>query len=421
MSETVQVIVEERITADAPKEKNASVNDLHGAESDNALREHITITNFWRHLQIGAVPLTLLPTLAVYGLLTTPLQRNTALLAIAWYALTILSITAGYHRLFSHKAYEGSTILKAALLCLGAGAAEGSCRWWARGHRAHHRYSDTNKDPYGVHRGFLNAHIGWMLFTARYRPGRVDMADLDADPLVRFQHRHYLGMLITFAFMLPISIAGFGWGDWKGGFLFACCLRMTLVHHATFCVNSVAHYFGDAPFDDNRTPRDHIVTAILTHGEGYHNFHHEFPNDYRNAIKWYQYDPTRNFIWVCSQLGFAKNLRRTGDAVVHKSQLQMEQKKLDKRKELVTWPKPDLPNMSSDQFACESKGKLLLLYKGYIHDASLFAEQHPGGKAFVESRRGKDIADSFDGGVYNHSNAARNQLDMLRIARLRDD
>jgi stearoyl-CoA desaturase (delta-9 desaturase) len=78
---------------------------------------------------------------------------------------------------------------------------------------------------------------------------------------------------------------------------------------STFCVNSLAHWLGDTPFDDKHTPRDHLVTALVTIGEGYHNFHHQFPMDYRNAIKWYQYDPTKWFIWVCQQLGLASHLK----------------------------------------------------------------------------------------------------------------
>lgn len=78
---------------------------------------------------------------------------------------------------------------------------------------------------------------------------------------------------------------------------------------STFCVNSLAHWLGETPFDDKHTPRDHLVTALVTIGEGYHNFHHQFPMDYRNAIRWYQYDPTKWFIWVCQQLGLASHLK----------------------------------------------------------------------------------------------------------------
>jgi len=78
---------------------------------------------------------------------------------------------------------------------------------------------------------------------------------------------------------------------------------------STFCVNSLAHWLGESPFDDKHSPRDHLVTALVTIGEGYHNFHHQFPMDYRNAIKWYQYDPTKWFIWVCQQLGLASHLK----------------------------------------------------------------------------------------------------------------
>jgi fatty-acid desaturase len=78
---------------------------------------------------------------------------------------------------------------------------------------------------------------------------------------------------------------------------------------STFCVNSLAHWLGETPFDDKHTPRDHFATALVTIGEGYHNFHHQFPMDYRNAIRWYQYDPTKWFIWACQKLGLASHLK----------------------------------------------------------------------------------------------------------------
>jgi stearoyl-CoA desaturase (Delta-9 desaturase) len=78
---------------------------------------------------------------------------------------------------------------------------------------------------------------------------------------------------------------------------------------STFCVNSLAHWFGEAPFDDKHTPRDHVITALVTIGEGYHNFHHQFPMDYRNAIKWHQYDPTKWFIWTMERIGLAHQLK----------------------------------------------------------------------------------------------------------------
>jgi stearoyl-CoA desaturase (delta-9 desaturase) len=129
--------------------------------------------------------------------------------------------------------------------------------------------------------------------------------------------------MLVMAFMVPTIVCGLGWGDWKGGYVYAGVVRLIFVHHvlsgivvdslfliqSTFCVNSLAHWLGDSPFDDKHTPRDHLVTALVTIGEGYHNFHHQFPMDYRNAIRWYQYDPTKWFIWVCQQVGLASHLK----------------------------------------------------------------------------------------------------------------
>ena len=208
---------------------------------------------------------------------------------------------------------------------VGAGAVEGSIRWWARGHRAHHRYTDTDLDPYNAHKGLLWSHIGWMILKPRRKPGVADVSDLSTNDIVQWQHRHYLKLVFIMGVIFPTLVAGLGWGDWKGGYVYAGLLRLVFVHHvsvgkgwrtarsclvqSTFCVNSLAHYLGETPFDDKHTPRDHLITALVTFGEGYHNFHHQFPMDYRNAIKWYQYDPTKWLIWVCQQFGLASHLK----------------------------------------------------------------------------------------------------------------
>lgn len=399
------------------KAANVSVT-IHqqSPRASRALREEINANNFWKHLQIGALPLLTLPVLSLYGLYTTQWSRQTAMLTFITYMISTLSITAGYHRLFSHKAYTSSDILKAVLLCAGAGTGEGSCKWWVRGHRAHHRYSDTDQDPYGVHEGFFHAHFGWMLFTPRYKPGRVEMSDIDKDRLVQWQHKHYTALFFIFGFFIPLAIAGLGWGDWRGGFYFACCLRMTLAHHATFCVNSVAHYLGEASYDDTRSPRDHILTALITNGEGYHNFHHEFPNDYRNAVRWYQYDPTKVLIWFCSIIGLASDLNRTGDQVIEKSVVQMEQKVLDRKRSQLSWPQSELPVMGQEELSRLGESRQLVVCNGYVHDIAGFVDSHPGGAAYIKANLGKDITEKFGGAVYKHSNSAYNILNMMRIA-----
>ena len=143
-------------------------------------------------------------------------------------------ITAGYHRLWAHRAYNASKPLQYALAMAGAGAVEGSIKWWSRGHRAHHRYTDTDLDPYNAHQGFWYSHVGWMLLKPRRRPGVADISDLSKNEVVRWQHRWYITLLLTFGFGIPTVVPGLLWGDWKGGYFFAGAARLVFVHHVGF-------------------------------------------------------------------------------------------------------------------------------------------------------------------------------------------
>lgn len=221
---------------------------------------------------VSTLALTIVPALAIYGALTTKLETKTFLWAVAYYFYTGLGITAGYHRLWAHRSYTASKPLQYFLALGGSGAVEGSIKWWSRGHRAHHRYTDTDLDPYSAQRGFLWAHIGWMIVKPRRRPGVADVSDLSNNEVVKWQHRWYLPLIVGMGFLFPMAVAGLGWGDWRGGFFFAGAARLAFVHHSTFCVNSLAHWLGEAPFDDKHTPKDHFLTALVTIGEGYHNF-----------------------------------------------------------------------------------------------------------------------------------------------------
>lgn len=348
-----------------------------------------------------------------------PLQRATAAFAILYYFNTGLGITAGYHRLWAHSSYRASTPLKIYLAAVGVGACQGSIRWWSRGHRAHHRYTDTEKDPYSVRKGFWYSHVGWMVIKQNPKNiGRADITDLNEDPIVIWQHRHYIKAVLFMGLIFPTLVCGIGWGDWAGGFIYAGILRASFVQQATFCVNSLAHWIGEQPFDDRNSPRDHVITALVTLGEGYHNFHHEFPSDYRNAIQWWQYDPTKWSIWMWKQLGLAYDLKQFRQNEIEKGRLQQEQKKLDIRRSKLDWGTPisQLPAMTWDEFQTESaSGRALVAIAGVVYDVAEFIQEHPGGKAFISSAIGKDATATFNGGVYQHSNAAHNLLSTMRV------
>jgi len=224
------------------------------------------------------------------------------------------------------------------------------------------------------------------------------------------------------ALIVPTLVCGLCWNDWAGGFIYAGILRIFFIQQATFCVNSLAHWLGDQPFDDRNSPRDHVITALVTLGEGYHNFHHEFPSDFRNAIEWWQYDPTKWCIWIWKQLGLAYDLKKFPHNEIEKGRLQQIQKKLDQKRATLDWgiPLENLPVVSWDDFVAESKnGKAWVVVAGVIHDVGKFIADHPGGKALINSAIGKDATAIFNGGVYNHSNAAHNLLSTMRVGVIR--
>jgi len=186
-------------------------------------------------------------------------------------------------------------------------------------------------------------------------------------------------------------------------------------------VNSLAHYLGTASFADEHTPRDSFITAIVTLGEGYHNFHHEFPSDYRNAIKFYQYDPTKWFIRFFSYFGQTYNLKKFPENEIRKGQVQMRQKMVDKMKTKVDWgfSKDELPLISHQVFnEVSNEGYKLIVIEDIVHDVTEFIDEHPGGRAILQASVGKDGTQAFNGGVYNHSNAAHNLLSQLRVGRV---
>lgn len=372
---------------------------------------------------IPAIYLTAGPILWIYGAFTTVLYWQTLSLAVITYFIAGLGITVGYHRLFAHRAFEVHPITRFMILMAGTSAFEGSCRWWSRDHRAHHRYVDTDKDPYNANRGFFYSHMGWLLQKQdRTKIGKADTADLDCDTLLEWQDRFYLPLVALTGIIIPTCIAGFGWGDWRGGFFFGSIARSVFVLQSTFCVNSVAHYFGDHTFTDEHTPRDSWFVSLLTLGEGYHNFHHEFPYDYRNGVKNYAYDPSKWTIWVLGKLGLAYNLKRFPENEIKKGEMQMIRKRLDRDMGSINWGAniDSLPYFSTEEVKrrCLNEGTALIVVDGFVHDVHHFVDDHPGGKALIKAYIAKDASHAFHGGVYGHSNGARNLLTRFRVGRV---
>lgn len=244
------------------------------------------------------------------------------LFASIFAVLTNLSITMGYHRLFAHKSYEAHPILEAILLFIGAGAFQGSALKWASDHRVHHRFEDTEKDPYSIKKGFWYAHMGWMMKNESVSLP-IQAPDLQKNKLIAFQHNHYLISAIVVGYLLPMAIGAL-FGNALFGLVIGGGLRIFLTQQSTFFVNSLSHTLGKTPYSLDKTAKDSIVVAFLTHGEGYHNFHHKFQFDYRNGIRWYHWDPTKWSIQLAYLTGLAKKLKTVHFSEIIKARLQVE-------------------------------------------------------------------------------------------------
>lgn len=242
-----------------------------------------------------------------------------------------IAVTAGYHRYYAHRSHECHPVIQWFYLLFGAAAVENSVLRWASDHRYHHKYVDQEEDPYNVLKGGLHAHILWIFHKDTRGPARFNnVPDFLADPRVMWQERNYLALVGLFTFVLP-ALAGFAYGRPLAGFLWGGLLRLVVLHHMTFFVNSWAHMFGTRPYTEDNTARDCWWVAYVTNGEGYHNFHHRFPSDYRNGLRWYQWDPTKWWTWCLEKFRLTYRLNRTPDPVILQARLAVEVTHLERR------------------------------------------------------------------------------------------
>lgn len=268
--------------------------------------------------------------------------RDLSTAAWVWFVVfmyaTGMSITGGYHRLWAHRAYQAHWSLKIVYMLLGAMSLQNSILIWASMHRVHHKEVDhRDRDPYSAQRGLWFSHIGWML--RDYPSSALDYKnarDLQEDPIVMFQHRHYLGIALFMNIAVP-ALLGWAYGDVGGFLVLVGLVRLVLSQHFTFFINSLAHFWGRQPYTDENSARDNDLLALFTYGEGYHNYHHIFQWDYRNGIRWWQFDPTKWMIKLCSWVGLTSNLKRVPEFVIRR---QMVQRQLERAQQRLAQAQP---------------------------------------------------------------------------------
>jgi stearoyl-CoA desaturase (delta-9 desaturase) len=233
---------------------------------------------------------------------------------VSLYMITGLGITVGYHRLLTHRSFKCPKWVRFAFLIAGGMALENSALRWCGDHIRHHARCDTKEDPYNATLGFWHSHCGWIFWKDPNRDSKYQTRLLQ-DPLIVWQDRYYLPIVLTGLF-LPFFV-GLLYNGWIGGigcFLLAGLARTFFVLNSTFFINSICHIWGDQPHGTSNSSRDSWWISLLTFGEGYHNYHHMYQGDYRNGVRWYNFDPSKWLIWTLGKLGMAYDLRRQADS-----------------------------------------------------------------------------------------------------------
>jgi stearoyl-CoA desaturase (Delta-9 desaturase) len=242
-------------------------------------------------------------------------------LFLAMYIVTGLGITVGYHRLYTHKSFATRGPVAALFAIFGGMAAQGPVIWWAATHRSHHQHSDHEHDPHSPHagrkpgfvgfiRGFMHAHMGW-LFADLCADMKRYVPDLLAEKTT-VRINSLFPLWVALGLVIPAVIGGLVTMTWMGaflGFLWGGIVRLCVLHHVTWSVNSVCHIWGKQEYASGDQSRNNPVMGILAFGEGWHNNHHAFPASARHGLKWWQFDSSWVVIRTLEKLGLAKKVR----------------------------------------------------------------------------------------------------------------
>ena len=228
---------------------------------------------------------------------------SVATLLILYWVTACLGVTLGYHRLLSHRSFKVPQWLARFFATCGALSAEYGPITWSGIHRQHHKYSDTDPDPHDMNKGFWWSHIGWMFYDVPAEKNvRKYTADLRQDPYFRWLDKWFLLLQI------PLGLTLYLIGGWSL-VLWGIPLRLAVVYHVTWLVNSATHTWGERPYDTEDNSRNNKWVAVLTFGEGWHNNHHAYPSSAKQGLQHGQIDLTWYHIVVLKKLGLAKNVR----------------------------------------------------------------------------------------------------------------
>ncbi|WP_392535318.1 acyl-CoA desaturase [Nostoc sp. C117] len=235
-------------------------------------------------------------------------------LCLSMYVVTTLGVTAGFHRLFTHRSFQTGRTIQVLLGIAGSMAAQGPILFWVACHRRHHQNSDRPNDPHspnlytqgirGRLAGFWHAHLGWM-FNHDSEDWVRFVPELLRDQLI-FKVNNWYFLWIFLGCLIPAILGGLLTWTWQGiisGLFWGGFVRIFLVHHSTWSINSICHIYGSRPYETNDESTNNFLCALLACGEGWHNNHHAFPASARHGLEWWQFDLTYLVIHLLEKTG----------------------------------------------------------------------------------------------------------------------
>ncbi|XP_063826669.1 acyl-CoA Delta(11) desaturase-like [Ostrinia nubilalis] len=296
-----------------PNEENMPQDTIKPPEKMEKLKiiHHLVIVYIYFHVA------------GLYGLYLcfTTAKWLTMGFGVLVYLLGILGITAGAHRLWSHRSYKAKLPLQIILMLLNSIASQKTAINWSREHRLHHKCSDTEGDPHNANRGFFYSHLGWLMTKKSkevIKQGKcIDLSDLYNNPVLRFQEKYDVPIITTLCFILPTVIPVYFWGETWNNAWHLNMLRFVVSLNLTCCVNSVAHMWGYKPYDKTLLPGQNVLLTTVVLGEGFHNYHHVFPWDYRTSeLGNVKLNFTTYFIDFFAWIGWAYDLKSASKDVI---------------------------------------------------------------------------------------------------------
>ena len=272
----------------------------------------------WRNI----ILISLIHILGIIGCYKTAYaSKETWYFFVFLYMFGGLGVTAGAHRLWTHRTYKAHFILRVFLMLMDTICFQNDLIEWSRDHRTHHKYSETNADPHNAKRGFFFAHVGWLMMKKHpqviIKGQGIDMSDLKADPVVRFQHKFYLPFGVLVAFILPAFIPWYFWDETFFTAFSMCCMTRYMLHlNVTWLVNSAAHLWGSRPYDKDINPSENLFVAFAVVGEGFHNYHHTFPYDYSTSEFGPWFNLSTVFIDLMAMVGLAWDRKKVSSKAI---------------------------------------------------------------------------------------------------------